>query len=282
MIAPTSVSSRLSARPMTPLPKSNISLAIASVSPSIFATPSEHSRTTPTFCLLTCVFTPAICASISCNRLLISEFQCRFSDQKLASNSLNRAFTLPSNTSLPTFTRSPPISSLFTANERFKPSPYRATRLAFTDCCNASLTGVALSTRAERRSISSFANRRKCDRIATYPRGFFAMTALTVWRTRFSSNTPFTLQLEKSALPSRRDCLEIFTCCVFRFASSSQLPRRVFGQPALLFRGQNVSSHLRAGGDHEPADFLAQLRLHADEFRFIGLARFGDDVVGRG
>src|ERR1017187_6477981 len=71
MIAPTSVSSRLSARPVTPLPKSSISLSIASVRPSILATPSEHSRTTPTFCLLTDVLTPAICASISCNKLLI-------------------------------------------------------------------------------------------------------------------------------------------------------------------------------------------------------------------
>src|SRR6266542_3493711 len=71
MTAPTSVSSRLSARPVTPLPKSSISLSMASVRPSILATPSPISRTVPTFCLATEVFTPEIWASISCNRVLI-------------------------------------------------------------------------------------------------------------------------------------------------------------------------------------------------------------------
>src|SRR5438552_260471 len=70
-MAPTSVSSRLSARPVTPLPKSSISLSMASVRPSILATPSPISRTLPTFCRATEVFTPAIWASISCNRVLI-------------------------------------------------------------------------------------------------------------------------------------------------------------------------------------------------------------------
>src|SRR6185312_10091245 len=70
MMEPTSVSSRLSARPTTPLPKSSISFSIASVRPSILATPSEISRTTPTFCLAVVVLTPAICASISCNMLI--------------------------------------------------------------------------------------------------------------------------------------------------------------------------------------------------------------------
>src|SRR3569833_1914750 len=70
MMAPTSVSSRLSARPTTPLPKSSISFSIASVRPSILATPSEISRTTPTFCLAAVVLTPAICASISSNILI--------------------------------------------------------------------------------------------------------------------------------------------------------------------------------------------------------------------
>src|SRR5438552_4071056 len=70
-MAPTSVSSRLSARPVTPLPKSSISLSIASVRPSILATPSPISRTLPTFCLATEVFTPAIWVSISRNRVLI-------------------------------------------------------------------------------------------------------------------------------------------------------------------------------------------------------------------
>src|SRR6267154_721091 len=81
MMAPTSVSSRFSARPVMPLPKSNISLSMASVSPSILATPSPISRTVPTFCLAVAVFTPAICASISCNNVLIkfskTFLQCR-------------------------------------------------------------------------------------------------------------------------------------------------------------------------------------------------------------
>src|SRR5438552_6952316 len=71
MMAPTSVSSRLGARPVTPLPKSSISLSMASVRPSILATPSPISRTVPTFCLATEVFMPVIWASISCNRVLI-------------------------------------------------------------------------------------------------------------------------------------------------------------------------------------------------------------------
>src|ERR1700744_4742100 len=71
-MAPTSVSSRLSARPMTPLPKSSISFNIAPVRPSIFATPSPISRTMPTFWRPTAVFTPEIWASISCNILLIN------------------------------------------------------------------------------------------------------------------------------------------------------------------------------------------------------------------
>src|SRR5438105_1007178 len=71
MMAPTSVSSRFSASPVTPLPKSSISLSMASVRPSILATPSPISRTAPTFCLATEVFTPAIRDSISCSKLLI-------------------------------------------------------------------------------------------------------------------------------------------------------------------------------------------------------------------
>src|SRR5215470_11416578 len=65
MIAPTSVCSRFNARPVTPLPKSNISLSFARVRPSILATPSPISRSVPTFCLAVSVLTPAICASIS-------------------------------------------------------------------------------------------------------------------------------------------------------------------------------------------------------------------------
>src|SRR6267142_799283 len=71
MIAPTSVSSRFSARPVIPFPKSSISFNIAPVRPSIFSTPSPISRTVPTFCLAVSVLTPAIWASISCNKVLI-------------------------------------------------------------------------------------------------------------------------------------------------------------------------------------------------------------------
>src|ERR1051325_6420610 len=76
MMAPTSVSSRFRARPVTPLPKSSISFSMASVRPSILATPSPISRTAPTFCLPTDVLTPAIWASISCSRLLINSSKC--------------------------------------------------------------------------------------------------------------------------------------------------------------------------------------------------------------
>src|SRR4030095_15776440 len=72
MMAPTSVSSRLSAMPMTPSPKSSISLSIASVRPSILATPSEISRTVPMFCLAAEVMALLIWASISWRIELIS------------------------------------------------------------------------------------------------------------------------------------------------------------------------------------------------------------------
>src|SRR6266436_3145069 len=51
MITPTSVSSRLSASPVMPWPRSIISFNIASARPSIRATPSPISRITPTFCV---------------------------------------------------------------------------------------------------------------------------------------------------------------------------------------------------------------------------------------
>src|ERR1035437_11109980 len=74
MMAPTSVSSRFRTRPVTPPPKSSISLYIASLRPSTLATPSPISRTTPTFCFITEVFTPAIWLSISCNIELIAAY----------------------------------------------------------------------------------------------------------------------------------------------------------------------------------------------------------------
>src|SRR6185503_10747397 len=71
MITPTSVSSRLSARPVTPWPRSIISFSIASARPSTRATPSPISRITPTLCLAAFAFAPVISASISCSKLLI-------------------------------------------------------------------------------------------------------------------------------------------------------------------------------------------------------------------
>src|SRR6266404_5883657 len=72
MITPTSVSSRFKTRPVTPSPRSIISLSMASVRPSILATPSPSSRMLPTFCLAAAVLAPAICTSISINRLLMA------------------------------------------------------------------------------------------------------------------------------------------------------------------------------------------------------------------
>src|SRR2546426_12011619 len=71
MTTPTSVSSRFNTKPVTPLPRSIISLSMASVRPSSLATPSPSSRMMPTFCLAAAVFAPAICASVSCNRSAI-------------------------------------------------------------------------------------------------------------------------------------------------------------------------------------------------------------------
>src|SRR5688572_28934790 len=73
MIAPTSVSSRFNASPVTLFPKSSISFSIASVSPSILATLSPISRTIPTFCFAGEVLTPAICASMVSNILVIKQ-----------------------------------------------------------------------------------------------------------------------------------------------------------------------------------------------------------------
>ncbi len=56
---------------MTPSPKSSISFSMASERPSILATPSPISRTVPTFCLVTPVFSPEIWASMSCNNVLM-------------------------------------------------------------------------------------------------------------------------------------------------------------------------------------------------------------------
>src|SRR5262245_30343133 len=71
MTTPTSVSSRLRARPVMPWPRSIISLSMASARPSILATPSPISRITPTVFLAVAALAPAICSSISRSRLLI-------------------------------------------------------------------------------------------------------------------------------------------------------------------------------------------------------------------
>src|ERR1043166_4498657 len=72
MIAPTSVSSRFNARPVTPCPKSSISFSLARVRPSTLATPAPISRTVPTFCFSVAVLTAAIWDSISCSKLAIN------------------------------------------------------------------------------------------------------------------------------------------------------------------------------------------------------------------
>src|SRR5262245_40511120 len=54
-----------------PWPRSIISLSIASVRPSIRATPSAISRMTPTFCLTVVALAPAISTSISVKRSAI-------------------------------------------------------------------------------------------------------------------------------------------------------------------------------------------------------------------
>ena len=56
MITPTSVSSRFSARPVMPWPKSSISFSMTSPRPSTLATPSPISRMTPTVCLAVAAF----------------------------------------------------------------------------------------------------------------------------------------------------------------------------------------------------------------------------------
>src|SRR5215471_14604747 len=71
MIEPTSASSRFNAGPVTPFPKSSISLSFARVSPSILATPSPISRTVPTFCFVVVVLTAAISVSICSSNVAI-------------------------------------------------------------------------------------------------------------------------------------------------------------------------------------------------------------------
>src|SRR5262249_57289530 len=68
---PTSVSSRFNARPNTPFGNSIISLSMTSLKPSIRATPSPVSRTTPTLLLVVAVFSPSIFVSISSSMLLM-------------------------------------------------------------------------------------------------------------------------------------------------------------------------------------------------------------------
>src|SRR3954469_5766718 len=72
MIAPTSGSSRFSARPVTPAPKSSISFSITSPSPSIRATPSPISRIVPTVCFAVAAFALLIWDSISNTRFDMS------------------------------------------------------------------------------------------------------------------------------------------------------------------------------------------------------------------
>ncbi len=118
-MAPTSVSSRFNASPTTPLPKSSISFSMASVRPSIFATPSPISRTTPTFWRATEVLMPEICASISCSKLLINQsvgFQFKNASRRFS----KRARTLPSCTSPSTLIRRLPSSAGFLVKDNIQ------------------------------------------------------------------------------------------------------------------------------------------------------------------
>src|SRR5690349_18330779 len=69
MMTPTSVSSRLSASPVMPCPRSSISFNITLPRPSTRATPSPISRITPTLRRTAAVFAPAISVSRSWIRL---------------------------------------------------------------------------------------------------------------------------------------------------------------------------------------------------------------------
>ena len=111
-MTPTSVSWRLSARPVMPLPKSSISFSMTSPRPSTLATPSPISRMTPMFCLTAVAFAPAICASMSCIRLAMTRSsvlslqssvplqapgsQLITHDFKISESAARRPFTLPS------------------------------------------------------------------------------------------------------------------------------------------------------------------------------------------
>ena len=137
-----------------PLPRSSISLSIASVRPSILATPSPISRMTPTFCLAAAVFAPAICASISCNRLLI-----RSSSR---SKTLSPARSSPRPARCRRTRRCPPgcacrRSTPGGGQRRWRvPGPYRRVRPASMAACKSAGKGVALSMVAVCRARSSF------------------------------------------------------------------------------------------------------------------------------
>src|ERR1041385_8464881 len=87
-MAPTSVSSRFNARPNTPFGNSIISLSITSLNPSMRATPSPVSRTTPTLLLVADVFSPAIFVSISSRMLLIISSWCWLARRSLGEGGL--------------------------------------------------------------------------------------------------------------------------------------------------------------------------------------------------
>src|SRR5205807_874080 len=105
-----------------------ISLSITSLKPSMRATPSPVSRTTPTLVRVVDVFNPAIFVSISSSmvligrRVVISENQ-NHAAARLSSRRCKRLRTEPSQTSLPTRIRSPPRSSGVTANSVVRSEP---------------------------------------------------------------------------------------------------------------------------------------------------------------
>src|SRR6185312_16848953 len=150
--------------------------------------------------------------------------------------------------------------------------------LFFTSACISGDNATALSTFAVRRSISSFTNRSKCDRISIYPRGLSSATLLTTKRTRFSSITPLAMQSRKSCFASRLDCLEIFISIQNPKPKLRNLPGSFFRQSLLVFRRQNLAGHRRRGLHHQAAHFLLQVGQHTRVIRSRGFAGLGDDL----
>ena len=148
-----------------PWPKSSISLSIASVRPSILATPSPISRMTPTFCLAAAVLAPAICASISCSRSAIGPHL------DASKTVLQRRQPGPHAAviDIAAHLDAHPADQRRAARRTtvVSPGPYtaRQTRPRRSPA-NPAASGTALSTVAVCRARSSLTSRRKCARMA--------------------------------------------------------------------------------------------------------------------